>query len=1013
MTPLDVDDFGWLSEDVRELGRSPSPLDLAELDANEDELLLEREASSSPTPSCLLADVPSLLNETPPKRFMLRRQHSRGALVGIGSPKPNPFVASENDSPISVSPAAEPKEQCSMNTTHESHKPLQYHLVLPPQVIQTIASYLSIHKSRLACLLVSKTWSKAAAKAIYRCPSVKTAKQFHSLLQTLLSPGIHNYAAYVVDLDIPLSISDELLMGDLDVALQLCRNLRGIRLENALNASNVLIQSLSDNVRHLRRVYLRGCPITDVLVPGLTRSCPRLERVDFSYTQATVVILQNLIDGCERIQAIELEACGPSLGPVVVNPHKALRRPLRYLNLRNSAVEDHHVRYAAIHCPVLESVVLDGCTAVTDDAVVKLAQSCGSTLRRLDVSFVPSVTDVALHALARYAKVMEDLTLAGCDRITPEGVQVVAKSCDKLQTLALHGCAGILGSFVQQFAVTGTELECSLKSAGIKQLAEHKQQQDVLLTRDVGMRTDEAGATLSEGPLVEPLAKTTADTATAVVTVDQTTQTDVNRPELPIDSKAVLDAEKQLHDNIDSTSATEILLKFADAIASGKWVPPGGNTPSNGTDPASAGWPNPFPPGMPPFPYWGPWASQMQAPPQYHPAWGYPPPGWASPPLGSFPDPNRSTESPTPTPADWQLRRQSSTETINSELSTKRTSILSNESTVSGEGRTKVKPTILPVLREQEAGMPTPPDSPPSKGKERDKRQSTASTVSNVSSTGSTVSRLRPPSSLSRLPGPSSTSRLKIPSAVTRGVKAIPKPTPAPSAPTLMRSKTAGSLTPTTRPSVTRTSTGSTLSAGTTRTSAGSTLSAGTTPLRRKTSSVLSRSATTSKVSASISSPAPSTPPATTTYKPRQFRKFNSSPDEIPTLSSRTTTPKPSTPTRTPTRASTQSDRERTKTLLRTPAQTSRLRWSHHLQPSQDGEGWIAGGTVVEPSPENGEEKTETEKITKRASVGSGSSTPTKTAGMGTSGIRPPSGLRMPTPVKKPPLLKKKSFSMI
>ncbi|TPX64318.1 hypothetical protein SpCBS45565_g05964 [Spizellomyces sp. 'palustris'] len=1001
MTPLDVDDFGWLSEDVRELGRSPSPLDLAELDANEDELLLEREASSSPTPPCLLADVPSLLNETPPKRFMLRRQHSRGALVGIGSPKPNPFATLQDESPISVSPAAEPKEQLSMNPTHQSQKPLEYHLVLPPQVIQTIASYLSFYKSRLACLLVSKTWSKAAAKAIYRCPSVTTAKQFHSLLQTLLSPGIHNYAAYVVDLDIPLTISDELLMGDLDVALQLCRNLRGIRLENALNASNVLIQSLSDNVRHLRRVYLRGCPITDVLVPGLTRSCPRLERVDLSYTQATVVTLQNLIDGCERIQTIELEACGPNLGAVVVNPHKALRRPLRYLNLRNSAVEDHHVRYAAIHCPVLESVVLDGCTAVTDDAIVKLAQSCGSTLRRLDVSFVPSVTDVALHALARYADAMEDLTLAGCDRITPEGVQVVARSCDKLQTLVLHGCAGILGSFVQQFAVTGTELECCLRSVGIKQLAEHKQQ-DVLLTRDVGLRTDETGAIWSKGPVVEPLAKTTPDAASAVVTVDQTTQTDVHRPELPTDNKPVLDAEKQLHDNIEPTNATEILLKFADAIASGKWVPPGGNTPSNGTDPANAGWPNPFPPGMPPFPYWGPWASQMQAPPQYHPAWGYPPPGWASPPLGLFPDPNRSTESPTPTPADWQLRRQSSTETINSEFSTKRTSILSNESTVSGEGRTRVKPTILPVLKEQEAGMPTPPDSPPKfeKGKERDKRQSTASTVSNVSSTGSTVSRLRPPSSLSRLPGPSPSSRLKIPSAVTRGVRAIPKPTPAPIPPTLMRSKTAGSLTSTPRPSITRTSTGSTLSAG-------------TPPLRRKPSSVLSRSATTSKAPASIHSPAPSTPPATTTYKPRQFRKFNSSPDEIPTLSSRTTKPKPSTPTRTPTRASTQSDRERTKTLLRTPAQASRLRWSHHLQPSQDGEGWIAGGTVVEPSPENGEEKTETEKVTKRASVGSGSSTPTKTGGMGTSGIRPPSGLRMPTPVKKSPLLKKKSFSMI
>ncbi|KAJ3275681.1 hypothetical protein HK104_003860, partial [Borealophlyctis nickersoniae] len=651
--------------------RSPSPIDLFDLD-------LETETTNEQMAFLTRADDDDELlgdgigGETPPNGFGFSSLSlPRGAATGRGAggvggsltrcpgmgvdgdggrkrmnvqstiPKNDAFTAFEETQPPSSALAAESPTGPVASDSWKQQKPLSINLArLPVAVLEGIVSHVTPLANIMNCMLVCKSWSKGAARALYRCPPISTLEKFHLLVQALLSPGTHSYASYVVNLHIPTALSEHLLMGDIDIALQLCPNIRGVKLEDCVSASNILLQSLTDHGRHLRRLHLRGCPISDVLISDLTRKCPRLEVVDLAHTRVTIASLCTLVDGCDRIRFIDLEACGPSPRTVAFDPRRTSTRPMRHLNLRNSGANDLHLRFAAQRCPDLSTVILEGCSALTDDAVIHLARTCGTSLMNLDASFCMQLTDLALRALAQHAKKLEVVTLSGCDQISPEGVQALTRGCPRLDEMVLHGCAKILASFVREYSSRQYELDCAVRGPAIKWLAGHRT--DVVVKKEPVLLEVEGmvdvGAEVAGGKKKEQ----TVTMVDEMTQTDKDTQTNVALP--TADAENGKDGEKDAKasgSGTDQTNPTDVLLKFAEAIAAGKWMPGGGFPPMAGAygipgaPPGSPGWP-----GGPMPPYgagqWGPWG-----PPPY--VAGY---GQGQPPYnGQLSSPRREKES--------------------------------------------------------------------------------------------------------------------------------------------------------------------------------------------------------------------------------------------------------------------------------------------------------------------------------------------------------------------------------
>ncbi|KAJ3161951.1 hypothetical protein HDU86_005649 [Geranomyces michiganensis] len=468
------------------------------------------------------------------KTMRLKRMHSRGMLLGT--------IEKDETSTLPLVNEINPKEQLGAS---RSARRVSTILDLPPAVVHAIAVLVQQSQPIHPLLLLCKAWSVPVSEVLYYCPAIPTGRQFHLLMRTFLADHARVYSSCVRALRISHEVSDEILMGDLDALLQLCFNLDSFALENGLCASNVLVQSLADNVPRLRTLNLRGCSsVTDVLIPSLVRACSQLRFVDLSYTQVTAATLCVLLAGCPDIEVLEMEACGPQpLSSTVQMPEPVNSTKLRHLNLRNSGVDDKSLRIAAEHAPHLATCILDGCSAITDEAVLGIAASSRDRLRHIDVSFCPALTDIALHSLAIHAPGIVSLMAAGCDLISLAGVIAIATHT-RASLVILHGCARVLGSqVIRSVAMHGGPLECTLSGQGLRALAN-------------GISTLEA----QKQPPLPPVAKRVG-APPIPGGVDQGTQTDSQGQRPSEDARPV--------------DPTEILLKFADAIASGRWAPPG------------------------------------------------------------------------------------------------------------------------------------------------------------------------------------------------------------------------------------------------------------------------------------------------------------------------------------------------------------------------------------------------------------------------------------------------------
>ncbi|KAI8840900.1 hypothetical protein BC829DRAFT_446889 [Chytridium lagenaria] len=351
---------------------------------------------------------------------------------------------------------------------------------LPSRVISSIVDNLRDHSDHVSLLRVCKGWCNTVAEAMYRAPPLESPDSFERLMGLLTTPlPFVPYPVMIRELDISGNAADNLYMGDLDAVLGMVPNLEVFRLENCFHISNILIQSLAHHCPNLLQLDIPGCPISDSFVPALTKKCRHLLRLDLSFTNVTIASIHPIISFSESLLELDLSECREADDLTSLDlSNKGFRRPLKSLNLRNTPVTDDLLRFAISQCPELEIIILESCPNVTDDAVIKIVNTCHK-LRSLDCSFCDRITDLSLNALTVRAASsnggsLEELYLSACDLITPAAVHQMVQKATKLELLVLDGCERILGSYVQEFAIDRLdELECSIEGDSLRALASY------------------------------------------------------------------------------------------------------------------------------------------------------------------------------------------------------------------------------------------------------------------------------------------------------------------------------------------------------------------------------------------------------------------------------------------------------------------------------------------------------------------------------------------------------------
>ncbi|KAJ3248059.1 hypothetical protein HDU78_002152 [Chytriomyces hyalinus] len=384
--------------------------------------------------------------------------------------------------------------------------------LVPVNVVERIGQHLrdsDDRRSVVECARVTRRWTEGMLRALYKCPRLVQHDSFEALLAVLGAtvPGSRGlvgygkdqvvgldssggdgsnqaitYASLVAELDLCGAAADNVYIGDLDGALALCSNLRILRLGSVFHMSNMIVQSVATHCLNLLQLELPGCPVSDAFVPLLAKTCAKLLRFDAAFTNLSVGSLVPLVSFASSLLELDLSECREP-DPNLNLSAKDLRRPLKFLNLRNTQISDSLLTFTISNCPVLEILVLESCSKLSDASITLLFSFCPQ-LRSVDLSFCDSLTDTSLAAIPATTK-LEELYLSGLDLISAYAVHAlvrrlrfntsnlagVEKSASTLELLVLDGCEQIVGSFIKGFAAVGDDLECELEKDGLLRLA--------------------------------------------------------------------------------------------------------------------------------------------------------------------------------------------------------------------------------------------------------------------------------------------------------------------------------------------------------------------------------------------------------------------------------------------------------------------------------------------------------------------------------------------------------------
>lgn len=184
--------------------------------------------------------------------------------------------------------------------------------------------------------------------------------------------------------------------------------------------------------RHLRYLSLRNRRLTDLTLDALSSSWS-LARPDALDAPAPAPDVP------------ALDAPAPLAMPAPGAP-----APLAVLDLSTAAVTDAGVAACCARLPGLQALVLGGCTAVGDGALLAVAASCGG-LRQLELVDC-AVTGVGLAAVAAACPDLRRVNLGKCQLLSDADVLALTVASARLELLSVSGCRGVTSAGLEEVA---------------------------------------------------------------------------------------------------------------------------------------------------------------------------------------------------------------------------------------------------------------------------------------------------------------------------------------------------------------------------------------------------------------------------------------------------------------------------------------------------------------------------------------------------------------------------------
>eukprot|EP01102_Stenamoeba_stenopodia_P016363 TRINITY_DN5718_c0_g2_i1.p1 TRINITY_DN5718_c0_g2~~TRINITY_DN5718_c0_g2_i1.p1 ORF type:complete len:1014 (+),score=165.43 TRINITY_DN5718_c0_g2_i1:338-3379(+) len=341
---------------------------------------------------------------------------------------------------------------------------------------QTLVLENCIQISDVSCALIGKLCRQLRKLSLKGCINVSTAGivQLSTSLPYLESldlsgcDDIESLAIQEILRNCPhlmsLNLSGCVKLTDLALkdVTSYCPNLRFLNIKGCPHFTNGLFEYLGNEIqelvvsdcpnitdRGLRSLFGRSFSIVSIELSGrwvtndcievLTVNCPNLRRVELIGCDAlgdqSVCVLSHY---CQSLEYLDLSLCRGFSSQVFTNAHTMPQ--LRKINLsRCFNINDSSIAKLIDLAPALESINASYCQDVTDVGVHALAEKCSNTLRCCDFSGCSSITNDSIMHLAQTCS-LESLSLFNCFMISDVSTEEIAKHCRDLIYLDVSCC---------------------------------------------------------------------------------------------------------------------------------------------------------------------------------------------------------------------------------------------------------------------------------------------------------------------------------------------------------------------------------------------------------------------------------------------------------------------------------------------------------------------------------------------------------------------------------------------
>ncbi|XP_030842168.1 F-box/LRR-repeat protein 2 [Strongylocentrotus purpuratus] len=231
------------------------------------------------------------------------------------------------------------------------------------------------------------------------------------------------------------------------IAVTLANELEHLDLSSIHTIDNNDLVVLSQHCKILKGIVLHGCNrITSAGVMALSKECTKLQLLDVSF--------------CYKLQ----ESSSKDF-------LKELPVSLKNLVLSGLQLEGGDIHTAVARLPKLETLRLCGINSIPEEDAIKIFETVGPQLICLDMTGCHQImTDDILRLIVKNCKVLEDLCLAFCMKLTGEPLRMLFRDQERssnLTLLRMSGCKDLYHDILLDMSKACVNLN-KLYMAGIK-----------------------------------------------------------------------------------------------------------------------------------------------------------------------------------------------------------------------------------------------------------------------------------------------------------------------------------------------------------------------------------------------------------------------------------------------------------------------------------------------------------------------------------------------------------------